>query len=431
MKRVRTIPLVVALLAVLARPALAQAPDPADAFFNDKVLHEIRLSVNSKDWQLLKDHWGEDTKYPADFRWNDQVVRNVAIHSRGAGSRRPNKLSLHVDFQHYTTGQTFLGLKSVILRNNSQDASNMRERLSMLFFRSLGLVAEREAHTRLYVNNQYVGLYTIVESVDEDFLQKNFGENTGRLYEYHFDNQAVSAGQAVFTFQYVGPDPASYVPIPFVPKTLEYDPQGEVIARFTQAVSDTGAAAWRSNVSAFLDLAKFIRHLAIENFLAEEDGLTGDYGPNNFYFYRFANTTTFMFLPWDKSNAFWDVNFSIFRNIQDGPEDHRNLLAVRALQEPDLLQLYLDTMLECATFALQDATESQPGWLEAEIGREYDQIREAALADTFIYTNAEFEQLVVDLQAFAKNRSGVVRAQVAAERGRSSTSFLAPRSRAR
>jgi len=33
-----------------------------------------------------------------------------------------------------------------------------------------------------------------------------------------------------------------------------------------------------------------LRHLAIENFLAEEDGITGDYGPNNFYIYRFLNT---------------------------------------------------------------------------------------------------------------------------------------------
>ena len=231
------------------------------------------------------------------------------------------------------------------------------------------------------------------------------------------DNQAALAGQAVFTFQYLGPNPALYVPIPFVPKTLEDDPQGEVIARFVEAVSDTTSAAWRTSVSAFLDLAKFIRHLAIENFLAEEDGLTGDYGPNNFYFYRFAGTDTFMFLPWDKSNAFWDVNFSIFRNIQDGPEDHRSLLAVRALQEPDLFQLYLDTMLDCATFALQGATPSDPGWLEAEINREDDQIHAAALADTSLFTNAEFEQAILDLKSFAQNRSGIVQTQVAAARG--------------
>ena len=419
--RVRTASFVVVVLCGLTRSAVAQPPDAADELFNDRVVHEIRLAVNSIDLQRLKEHWQDDTHYPADFRWNDQVVRNVSIKSHGGGSRRPNKLSLKVGFNHYTAGQTFLGLQSILLRNNSQDATNMRERLSMLFFRSLGVAASREAHTRLYINDQYAGLYTIVEELDTDFLQKNLGENTGRLYEYKFDNAATLAGSPPFVFRYLGSDPASYVPSPFEPKTpaTESDPQGGAIARFVQTVSDTGAAAWRDNVSAFVDLTRFIRHLAVENFLGEEDGLTGDYGPNNFYLYRFSNTTMFRFLPWDKSNTFWDApspDYYIFRNIVDGPEDRRGLLVLRAFQEPDLLNLYLDTLLECAAFADQGATSDQPGWLEAEVNREYDQIHAAALDDTILYSNDQFEQAVVDLRAFARNRSAAIRGQVAAAR---------------
>jgi hypothetical protein len=111
-------------------------------------------------------------------------------------------------------------------------------------------------------------------------------------------------------------------------------------------------------------------------------------------------------VPWDKSNTFWDApspGYSIFRNIQDGLEDHRNRLVLRALEEPDLLQLYLDTLLECATFAVQDATPDQPGWLEAEVGREYGQIREAALADP-LHTNDQFEQSIVDHFIFVRQR---------------------------
>jgi hypothetical protein len=81
------------------------------------------------------------------------------------------------------------------------------------------------------------------------------------------------------------------------------------------------------------------------------------------------------------------------------------------------LQLYLDTMLECATFAQQGATPSDPGWLEAEINREYDQIHAAALADTSIFTNDEFEQAVLDMKSFAQLRSSAVQQQVAAARG--------------
>jgi len=415
MKRIRTISLVLVVAAIvswLSRPSLAQAPDPADAFFNDSVVHEIRLQVNTKDLALLKEHWLDKTYYPADFRWNNQVVRNVGIRSRGQGSRRPNKLSLRVDMNRYTDGQTFLGLRSFILRNTSQDPSYMRERLAMLFFRRLGIPAVREAHARVFMNNQYAGLFTIVESPDTDYLQKNLRENTGRLYEYHFDNDTVNAGAAPFVFQFLGSDPKLYVPVPFQPQTLEDDPQGDVIARWAQAVSDLGNPDWRTNVSSFIDLPLFIRHLAIENFMAEEDGITGDYGPNNFYLYRYTNTTRFQFLPWDKSNAFFDVFFSIFRNIRNGPEDHRNLLAVRALDEPDLFQLYLDTMVECADFAAQGAGPDQPGLLEAEVIRESDQIRSAAIEDTFIFTPDQFEQAVLDLRAFARDRSGFVRAQV-------------------
>ena len=417
MRRIWTFFLTIGVLALLPRPTLTQAADPSDAFFNDGVIHEIRLSVNSRDWKLLTDNWLDDTKYPADFRWNGQVVRNVEIHSRGGGSRRPNKVSLRVDFSHYTPGQTFLGLKSFILRNNSQDATNMRERVSMLFFRNLGIPAQREAHTRLYINNQYYGLFTICESPDENFLQRNYGQSTGHLYEYSFDNEAVAAGAPVFTFGYLGPNPLLYTPSPFVPKTLEDDPQGNVLASLFQAIGDTSNPDWRANVSAFIDLPNFARRLAIENFLAEEDGITGDYGPNNFYFYRFANSTTFTFIPWDKSNAFWSIDYPILHNIVDGPVQIQNVLAVRAMQEPDLLQIYLDAMLESANFAVQGASPTDPGWLEAEIAREYNQIHAAALEDTAIFTNDEFEQGVVDLINFARLRSGSIRQQVAAARG--------------
>src|SRR5262249_46270396 len=118
------------------------------------------------------------------------------------------------------------------------------------------------------------------------------------------------------------------------------------------------------------------------------------------------------------SNAFWSAGYPILHNIVDGDPATQDVLAVRALQEPDLMQIYLDTMLECADFALQGASPTDPGWLEAEISREYDQIHAAALEDTAIFSNDEFEQGVVDLLTFARTRSDSVRQQVDAARGR-------------
>src|SRR5262249_41206218 len=41
------------------------AAQPNDPFFDDTVVHTIQLTVNSRDWQMLKDN-KDDTYYPAD-----------------------------------------------------------------------------------------------------------------------------------------------------------------------------------------------------------------------------------------------------------------------------------------------------------------------------------------------------------------------------
>ena len=54
----------------------------------------------------------------------------------------------------------------------------------------------------------------------------------------------------------------------------------------------------------YLDLEAFVRHVAVEAFLAEIDGVLGDWGMNNFYLYRFERTTRSTLIPWDKSESF-------------------------------------------------------------------------------------------------------------------------------
>ena len=416
----------VVLLSAVPRTAWTQT-DPSDPFFDDTVVHDIKLTINAKDWESLKVHYLENTVYPCYFQWRDQLVRNTGIRSRGTGSRSGVKPGLRVDFDYYSTDQKFLGLKSVILRNNTQDLSNMRERVSMLFFRRLAMKAERETHARLFINGDYAGLYTIVESLDKTWLQKNLGENEGHLYEYKFDN----ASATPYDFGYIGSDASSYAPLLFKPQTLESDPQGQVFERMFWTINQASDAVWRTAMQEFLDLKAFIRHVAIEVFLGDQDGLTGDYGPNNFYVYRFENQRLFRFLPWDKSNTFWEApspNYSIFRNIEDGPESRRNKLVVRALKDTELRELFLDTLLECANRAAElgdtgapanVADPTQLGWLEAEIAREYEQIRQAVGLDTTkLGSNADFEAAAAGIRNFARQRSAAVRSQVAADRAR-------------
>ena len=62
----------------------------------------------------------------------------------------------------------------------------------MRLFARLGIPAPRETHMRLYVNDEYIGLYAIVESIDKQFLARVYGEigedtqNDGYLYEFNY-----------------------------------------------------------------------------------------------------------------------------------------------------------------------------------------------------------------------------------------------------
>jgi spore coat protein H len=388
-------------------PPAPSSSASADAFFDDSVLHEIRFTINSKDWQTLRDNYLSNEYYPCDFRWRDQTVRNVGIRSRGTGSRSGIKPGLRVDFDRYTTTQKFLGLKSFVLRNNTQDQTNLHERLSMLLFRRMGEQASREVHARMFVNEQYAGLFTIVESVDKDFLKKNLGEDSGYLYKYDYPTDGTP-----YYFQDKGSDPAAYVPLPFKPETNETNPRPEFIVQWVQTVNQSSAAAFQSAVGAFLDIGQFIRHVAVEVFVADYDGFIGNYGINNFYLYRFDNQKRFQLIPWDKSEAFKaGADSSIFHNLNNVPEAERNRLMGRILAYPELYAQYLDILDEIARSAADD------NWLENEVQKEYAQIREAARADTQKpYSNEDFENAIVGLLDFARNRSAQVIAQVGAAR---------------
>jgi hypothetical protein len=386
-------------------------PQPAstseDAFFDDSVVHEIRLAINDKDWQALKDSYLENTYYPADFKWRDQTVRNVGIRSRGTGSRSPVKPGLRVDFDRYSSALKFLGLKSVVLRNNTQDPSNLHERVSMLLFRRLGLPAPREAHTRLYVNDVYAGLYTIVESADKHYVARNYGEDSGYLFKFDYP-----VGAAPYYFEDRGADPAQYVPEPFQPETHEDNPRPEFVADWVAAINRSSDAVFQSEVGAYIDLAKFLRHVATVVFVADYDGFLGNTGMNNFYTYRYDNRKLFELIPWDKSEAFQaGPESSVFHNITDVPAAQANRLMNRTLSYPELYNAYLDALQEAA------ASAADGGWLENEVQHEYAQIRDAARLDTLKpFSNQQFEDSVQGLLDFARRRSDIVSGEVSASR---------------
>jgi spore coat protein CotH len=396
-----------ACMAVLA--ALVSAPAGAqtqDDFFNPEVLQRVELWMHEADWAKLKATFQENTYYPADMTWNGITVRNVGIRSRGLGSRREQKPGLRVDFDRYSSGQQFLGLKSFVLDNLSQDFSGIKETVAMRFFTRLGIPAPRETHTRLYVNGRYEGLYGLVESVDKTMMGRVFGsingniQNDGYLFEYNY------VLESPWRFEYLGAALAPYK-LRFDIKTNESHAESLIwgpIEELVRLVNDTSSAAFEQTINPRLDLAAFVRYIAAQNFIAQDDGFNGYAGMNNFYFYRLEDSTNHVFIAWDEDVAFLSPQFAVTTRLDD------NVLTRKTLELPAYRSQYYSVLGEAASSAAD--------WMRQEMQRQLDLINQAMLEDTNKpYTNAEYNAERERMLAFPEPRVSFVRCEVSKQTG--------------
>jgi hypothetical protein len=392
-RKVRWGMLVAALFVAADGPARGQS---ADDLFNPTRLHDVRLFINERDLQELRAHYRENTYYPADLHWGDVRVRNVGVRSRGNGSRNPVKLGLHVEFDRYVGSQRLAGLTAIDLDNLWQDPSMIREYAAMALFARAGQVAPRESFARLFINGTYQGVYAIVEPLDSSFLARVMGEASGYLFEYHWmdpyeltdlgsDLSAVEARFERRTHRTSPPAPA-------------YSPLLEML----RAVNTVDEGLWRETIERYVDLPQFLSHVAIEQFVAELDGLTGYDGVNNFYLYRPAGSSRHQFLPWDRDGAFQDARSPLFHRAE------RNMLLRRALAIPALRDDYLTLLERCAELAARDR------WLEGVVVGVAALLADAAAEDPLTpYDDAARATAVGHLVDFARSRPAIVRESVA------------------
>jgi spore coat protein CotH len=276
---------------------------------------------------------------------------------------------------HYATDQTFLGLKSFVLDNLVQDASTVHETTTMRLFERLNIPAPREAHARLYVEGRYAGLYAIVESVDKDFLARVFGEvngnvqNDGYLYEYEFTGR--------WTFDYLGSDLDPYK-VRFDAKTHESqsdEMKWRRIEDLVRLANELPSDRYLEELDSRLDLRAFVRYVAAQNFVGQNDGFLGYDGMNNFYFYKKEDSSQHVFLAWDEDNAFWGPEFGL--ETRHG----ENVVFRKAMEVRELHDLYYATLAEAARIAETPAEGSDVPWLENEVRKRLDLIADALRED--------------------------------------------------
>jgi spore coat protein H len=267
------------------RPEQAKARSPirweretGDAIFTNDLVREIRITVDPQGMTELRRDTREYVR--AIFREGENVLTNVGIHLKGMGSFRPvdRKPAFTVKFNKFVEDQSFYGLTKISLNNSVQDLTYINEILCTELFRRAGVPAARVAHSRVYLNDRYLGLYTLVEGLNKPFLRRHFADAKGNLYEGHTKDVSEWLDQ----------------------DNGESTSQADLKA-LTEAARAPTAERW-PKIGALVDLDRFISMLAGEVLMAHWDGYW--LNRNNYCVYNDPAVKRMTFIPHGLDNMF-------------------------------------------------------------------------------------------------------------------------------
>ena len=160
------------------------------ALFDTDTVLTVNILMDEADWQAMLDNAAAEEYYACDVEINGETFYQVGIRPKGNTSLSAivsdpdtDRYSFKLEFDHYVDGQTCWGLDKLVLNNNYADATNMKEALVYDMYQYLGADASLYSYAAIFVNGSYWGVYLALEAVEDSFLLRNYGAESGALYK--------------------------------------------------------------------------------------------------------------------------------------------------------------------------------------------------------------------------------------------------------
>lgn len=385
-------------------------PANNNAFLQNEVA-SVYITISPADLNLiLNDSLHASTEFPATFRYQSSVladtILNIGFRLRGNTSRDAAKKSFKISFNEFVPGRKWKGIEKMNLNGQHNDVSIMRERMCMQLMKYAGLPVARTSYVKLYINNEYKGLYLNVEQIDDEFLQKRFlNDDQGDLYKcnYGANLKMIGGTQAAYQGLYELNTNTS---------TSNYSG----LINFISVLNNTSNEDFACAIQSVFDVEMYLRTLALEELIGQWDGYAVNM--NNYYLYQRPSDGKFVFIEYDMDNTLgidWGVvpfedwsNRNIYTWFRgDKP------LTKRILENPYFKDRF--------TFHMQDILNTVfiPQNLISEMQSTQSLIMQAALADDYKgldygFTDYDFQnaitlafgsQVAMSLQEYIQNRA--------------------------
>lgn len=274
--------------AIWELPGAPPGADPTDALFDVGTVHTMALEMSPAAWSELRSNPWAKNWYEADFAFvsgssGERVeLGAVGIRAFGAGSQVAGKSALKISFDRNVDGQRFLGLEQLKLDNSSQDAGFMNERIATAVLRRMDVPAARTGWADVTVNGDHAGFFVLMESIDDRFLRRWYGNAEGPLF-------GMISG---WYSQGLNPFPVGYDdPLTWYETQTSVESDGSEIAVAVERL----AAGTDAEVAEVIDLDAFLRVSVARSVMGGIDTFSAD--GNNFYLY--VDNGRLTQIPWD------------------------------------------------------------------------------------------------------------------------------------
>ncbi len=157
--------------------------------FTDDHVATVRIVMSEEDWDSLTTNAYAKEYYKADFWFDDELVPNVAVRTKGNASLMETvhwnspRFPLAIDFNLFNRARHFHGMQKVHFNNGWSDPTLLRDVISYEIFAEMDVPSPRASLVDLWVNDMHLGVYTMAEAVDKSFLQRHFANANGNLYK--------------------------------------------------------------------------------------------------------------------------------------------------------------------------------------------------------------------------------------------------------
>jgi len=374
-------------------------------YFDPSRVTEVDISLDEETWNHLLEHAMDEEYYEADITLNGDRYSKVGIRVKGENSldgvyrRGLKRFGFKVKANAYIPGQTFHGLSEFVLNNGYNDASYMREYLSYSIFEKMGVPTPEFAYAAVYLNGNYIGLYLMVECIEEEFIQRNFGAGNGQLYKpERLENSGVYGGGRDLV--YVGDSTLNY---PQIFENAVFSPVTDEDKK--RVVESLKSLKYREKIEEHIDVDEVLRYFAVNTSLVNLDSYI-QRNPHNYYLYERGGKLSM--IPWDLNLSFGGYKSGGGKVLTDFPVDTPYSSGLSADERPMITGLLLDDgykeryhfyLREIATKYLGDA-------MSEEIDRIDALIRSYVRTDpTSLVTFEEYQAGVEKLREFGKERA--------------------------